>query len=57
MERTRNIGLRVNMGLWESQTEAIIDVGLGDADAETWKPVRMDKLLAGWDKTKKDKHG
>ena len=29
----------------------------GDADAETCKPVRMGKLLAGWEKTKKDKHG
>ena len=44
-------------GLLESQTEAIIDVRFGYADAETWNPVRMDKLLADWDKTKKDKHG
>ena len=34
-------------GLWESQTEVILDVSFGDADAETWKPVRIDKLLAG----------
>ena len=39
-------------GLWEIQTEAIIGVSFGDADVETWKPVRMDKFLAGWDKTK-----
>ena len=43
-------------GLWDIQTEAIIDVRFGDSDAETWNPVRMDKLLADWDKTKKDKH-
>ena len=35
-------------GLWEIQIEAIIDVRFGDADTETWKLARMDKLLAGW---------
>ena len=31
-------------GLWEIQTEAIIDVRFVDSDTETWKPVRMDNL-------------
>ena len=35
-------------GLWEIQTEAIIDVVFGYADKCYWKPVIMDKLLAGW---------
>ena len=35
----------------------IIDSRFGDDDAETWKPVIMGKLLAGWEKIKKDKHG
>ena len=43
--------------IWEIQTEAIIDVRFGYADAETWNPVIMDKLLAGYDKINKDKHG
>ena len=29
----------------------------GYAEAETWKPVIMDKLLVGWDKIKREKHG
>ena len=33
-------------GLWEIQTEAIIDVRFGDADANTWNTQGMDKLLA-----------
>ena len=37
--------------------EAIIDVRFGDADTDSLKPVRMDKLLAGWEKLNKDKHG
>ena len=44
-------------GLWESQTEAIIDVRFGYADADSWKPVRMDKFLSGWEKLKKEEHG
>ena len=53
-ETRGNVPIR---GLWKTQTEAIIDVRFGDADTETWEPYRMDKLLAGWEKTKKDKHG
>ena len=44
-------------GLWESQTDAIIDVRFGDLDADTYKHKPMDKLLARWEKRKKDKHG
>ena len=32
-------------GLWEIQTEAIIDVRFGYSNADTWKPEEMDKLL------------
>ena len=53
-ESPRNTGWCVK---WESYTEAMIDVRFRDAGAETWKPVRMDKLLEGWEKTNKDKHG
>ena len=35
------------LGLWESQTEAIIDVRFGYSEMDSWKPVRMDKLLIG----------
>ena len=44
-------------GLWNIHTEEIIDVRFGDTDTETYKPVIMDNLLAGWEKNKKDKHG
>ena len=33
-------------GLWESQTDAIIDVRFGDANADTYKYEPMDNLLA-----------
>ena len=49
-------GVRSIWGLWESHTEAIINVRFGDADAETWRSVRVEKFLAGWEKTNKDKH-
>ena len=44
-------------GLWESQTEAIIDVRFRNADTDSRNPVIMDKLLAGWEKLKKDNYG
>ena len=37
--------------------EEIIDVRFGDDDAYSWKPLRMNKLLSGWEKINKDKHG
>ena len=43
--------------LWESQTEAIIEIGFGDGDANTCIPARMDRFLASREKTKKEKHG
>ena len=45
------------LDLWEIQIEAIIDVRFGDSDVKTCKPVKMNKLLSGWDKIKKYKHG
>ena len=44
-------------GLWDSQVDAIIDVKLGDADADTYKYEQMTSLLARWEKINKDKHG
>ena len=44
-------------GLRESQKESIIDIRFVDADADTWKPEGIDKLLDWWEKTKRDKHG
>ena len=43
--------------LWEIQTGAIIDVRFGDADAKTWNPEGMDKILDWWEKINNDKHG
>ena len=40
-------------GLWESQTEAIIGFRFGDADADTWNPEGMDKLLDRWGKSRR----
>ena len=34
--------------LWEIQTDAIIEVRFGDADADTYKYEPMYKLLACW---------
>ena len=39
-------------GLWESQTEEIIDIRFGDADTETWVPEGVDKILAQWQKSR-----
>ena len=44
-------------GLWDRQVDAIIDVKLRDADADTYKYEPMESLLARWEKLKKDKHG
>ena len=44
-------------GLWVFQLEEIIDIRFGDSDADSWKPARIDRLLVGWDKIKKDKYG
>ena len=44
-------------GLWDRQVDAIIDVKLGDADADMYKYEPMTSLLSRWEKIKKDKHG
>ena len=44
-------------GLWYRQVDAIIDVKLGDADADTNKYELMTAVLAKWETIKKYKHG
>ena len=43
--------------LLDLQINAVIDVKLGDADADTYKYDPMASLLARWEKIKKDKNG
>ena len=42
-------------GLWDCQVDTIIDVKLGDADADSYKYELMAALLAWWETIKKDK--
>ena len=42
--------------LWDRQVDAIIDVKLGDDDADNYKYKPMIALLARWEKIKKYKH-
>ena len=44
-------------GLWEIQTDDIIDVRFIDSDADTYVKEGMDTLLLRWEKIHKDKHG
>ena len=44
-------------GLWHRQVDAIIDVKLGEDDADSYKYEPMTALLARWGNIKKDKHG
>ena len=44
-------------GLWDCQVDAIIDVKLGDSDADTYKYKPMTSLLSRWENIEKDKHG
>ena len=44
-------------GLWYQQADAIIDVKLGDADADSYTYEPMAALLAHWETIKKDVHG
>ena len=44
-------------GLWERHTDAIINVRFGGSDKDTYNHEPMDKILASWEKQKKDKHG
>ena len=43
--------------LWDCQVDAIIDVKLGDADADSYKCEPMKALLVRWGTIKKDKYG
>ena len=45
------------LGLWYQQSEAIIDVKLGNYDANSCKCAPMAALLTWWETIKKDKHG
>ena len=42
--------------LWDCQVNAIIDVKIGDADADTYKYEPTASNLARWEKIRKDKH-
>ena len=44
-------------GLWNIQVEAIIDIKIGDDDADSYKSEPMAELLAQWETIKKEKHG
>ena len=44
-------------GLWDRQVDTIIDVKIGDADADSYKYEPMAALLSRWETIKKDKHG
>ena len=43
--------------LWDCQVDAIIDIKLGDNDADTYKYEPMIALLARSENINKDKHG
>ena len=42
--------------LWDRQVDTIIDVKIGDADADSYKYEPMAVLLSQWETIKKDKH-
>ena len=42
--------------LWDRKVDAIIDIKLGDADADTYIHEPIKKLLARWENIKKNKH-
>ena len=44
-------------GSWDCQVDAIIDVKLGDAGADSYKYEPMSALLAQWETIKNYKHG
>ena len=44
-------------GLWEQQTDAIIDVKIGNDDTNTYKFDPMDNILDCWEEKNKDTHG
>ena len=54
METRGDVRIR---GLWDRQTNSIMDVKLGDTDVYTYRFEPMLTLLAWWEKIKKNKHG
>ena len=44
-------------GLWDRQVDAIVDVKIGDADADSYKYEPMTALLHRGETIKKEKHG
>ena len=54
METRGNVLTR---GLWESQTDAMIYVRLGDLDCETHNEEPMETLLDRWVKYMEENHG
>ena len=44
-------------GLWYHQVEAIMDIKLGDNDADSYKYEPMAAFLARWKMIKEEKHG
>ena len=44
-------------GLCYCQVNTIIEIRLGDTDADSYKYEPMSALLARWEMIKKDKHG
>ena len=43
-------------GLWDRQVDAITEVKLGEADADTYKYEPITSLLVRWETIKKYKH-
>ena len=43
--------------LWDQQADAIINIKLGDANADSYKYEPMVVILAWWEIINKDKHG
>ena len=50
METRGDIPIR---GIWDRQTNATIDVKLGDADADIYRFEPMEKLLDWWEKPRR----
>ena len=44
-------------GLWDCHVDAIIDINLGDANADINKYKPMTSVLTRWENIKKNKHG
>ena len=42
----------MTQGLWDQQSEAIIDVRIGNTDADSYKYESMEELLDWWEAIK-----